>query len=247
MGAWGTALFSDDTTCDVRDAYRERLADGMEGTAATADMIAQWKVDSLDPVDDEAMLFWLALAATQWKVGRLEDGVRSKAIAIIDSGEDLKRWEESGTKALTQRRAVLQKLRDQLLSSQPAPKKVRVERAQVPPWSCGDFVSYRLRSGLLVILYVEGIFPNSVDCSFLDWVGDRLPDGETILGLAKRLRRPTDSHNRIVLYTMRKRGIPFDRLTVLNVKHAAPKTQQGALMWDWKDLDYHLEDCWQLK
>lgn len=246
MGAWGTALFSDDTTCSVRDAYRERLADGMDGIAATADLIAQWKVEALDPIDDDALLFWLALAATQWKVGRLEDGVRSKAITIIDSGEDLKRWEEAGTKAVTQRRAVLQKLRDQLLSSQPAPKKVRVERPQVPPWSCGDFVSYRLRSGALVILYVEDVLPNSVYCSFLDWVGDSLPDADTILGLPKR-GRPPYSHDQISLYTMRKRGIPFDRLNVLTVKHLAPKTRSGAVLWDWKDLDYHLEDCWQLK
>jgi len=104
-----------------------------------------------------------------------------------------------------------------------------------------------LRSGLLVILHVEDVLPDSVKCSFLDWVGDRLPDDGTLLGLPKRGHGPPYSHDRIFLYTMRKRGIPFDRLTVLTVKHPAPKTQLGGAAWDWKDLDYHLEADWQLK
>jgi ATP-dependent DNA ligase len=80
-----------------------------------------------------------------------------------------------------------------------------------------------------------------------DCVVGRLPDDDTLLGLPKRGHGPPYSHDRIFLYTMRKRGIPFDRLTVLTVKHPAPKTQLGGAAWDWKDLDYHLEADWQLK
>ena len=43
--------------------------------------------------EDEACVFWLALAATQSKLGRLIDLVRDRAIEIIDSGADLRRWE----------------------------------------------------------------------------------------------------------------------------------------------------------
>ena len=35
MAAWGTALFSDDTACDVRDAYVDLLGDGLSGPEAT--------------------------------------------------------------------------------------------------------------------------------------------------------------------------------------------------------------------
>lgn len=246
MGAWGPAIFSDDTACDVRDSYRERISDGKDGTAATTEMLEQWKIDSLAADDDDVLVFWLALAATQWKVGRLEDRVRNKAIEVIDSGKDLGRWKEVGQ--VDKRAAVLRKLKEQLLSPQPAPKNVRVEKPQVPPWSCGDYVSYRLNSGDLVILYVQGVFGQSLWVSLLDWVGSDPPDNDTILGLSKRV--PVRSHrtSEFGLYTMKKRGIPFARLSLLEVKHPNPKPHPGTgLIFDWGEMDYHLKDSWGLE
>lgn len=249
MGAWGTALFSDDVTCDVRDAYRERIAAGMDGPAATDDLLKQWKVDSCAPIDDDVILFWLALAATQWKVGRLEDRVQARALEIIDSGEDLKRWEAQGPKPLAKRLAVLQQLKQQLQSPQPPAKKVRVERLQVPAWSCGDYVTYRLKSGRNIILYVEGVIPeNNISCSVLDWVGDILPDDVTILGLSKRISGPLPTETRFSLFTMKKRGIPYDRLTLLSVKNPLAKNYTGGgYAYQWESFDYHLDDNWGLQ
>ncbi|ACZ90620.1 hypothetical protein [Streptosporangium roseum] len=34
MSAWGVALFSDDTACDVRDTYRELIEDGVDDEEA---------------------------------------------------------------------------------------------------------------------------------------------------------------------------------------------------------------------
>ena len=71
MGAWETAVFSDDTACDVRDNYVDLIGDGLSGVEATKKLLREWTGSLDDP--DEGPVFWLALAATQWKNGRLED------------------------------------------------------------------------------------------------------------------------------------------------------------------------------
>ena len=84
MGAWGPALFSDDTATDGRDDYRDHVGDGLSGSAATDRLLSEWRSTLSDP--DEGPVFWLALAATQWKCGRLEPRVLEKALEVISTG-----------------------------------------------------------------------------------------------------------------------------------------------------------------
>jgi hypothetical protein len=91
MGTWGTAVFSDDTACDVRGSYVDFLGDGLSGPEATKKLLGEWSKSLEDP--DEAPVFWLALAATQWKHGRLEPHVLQQALNAIDGGSDLARWD----------------------------------------------------------------------------------------------------------------------------------------------------------
>src|SRR6516162_2497943 len=121
MGAWGPAIFSDDTASDVRGDYRDLVGDGLTGPEATDHMLKDWRSSVDDP--DDGPVFWLALAATQWTCGRLEERVKVKAIEIIDRGTDLDRWKHDA-KLLKQRQTVLLKLRAQLLSRQPPEKKI---------------------------------------------------------------------------------------------------------------------------
>src|SRR5579872_3425612 len=124
MGVSSTAIFGDDTACDVRDEYRELVANGSTGAAATKQLLREWKEIIED--EDDGPAFWLALAATQWACGRLEDRVKAKAVKIIEKGSSLARWAEGGdSKMLKQRQAVLAKLRAQLESPQPAAKTFR--------------------------------------------------------------------------------------------------------------------------
>lgn len=115
MGTSSTALFSDDIACDVRDEFVEQLSIGVSPADATQSIVRSWSV-AINDVDD-GPVFWMALAATQWKYGCLVHGIQSKAIEIIDRGLDLQRWEGA---ALGRRRAVLSSLKDKLLSPQPA-------------------------------------------------------------------------------------------------------------------------------
>ncbi|QNN52758.1 DUF4259 domain-containing protein [Nocardioides mesophilus] len=116
MGAWGPAIFSDDTAADVRGDYRELLEDQVSDEEATRRVIAEY--ERLD--QDEAHVLWLALAAAQHQVGRLDEDVKRRAVGVIDSEVGLELWAETGPKELAKRKAALSRLREQLTGPQPA-------------------------------------------------------------------------------------------------------------------------------
>ncbi len=188
MGAWGTAIFSDDTAADVRDDYRDLLGDGLEPAAATDALLERMKETVAD--SDEGPVFWLALALTQHKLGRLEERVQREALRVIDDGLGLDRWREAGPAELRRRQAALAKTRQILASPQPPPKKVRPRFRDRCEWTGGEFVGYQLTSGGWIVLHVVGTFTHQngegVVCQILDWRGDALPAPEDVVACGIR-------------------------------------------------------------
>lgn len=68
MGVWGTAIFSDDTACDIRDEYSALLISGISDEEAEEALLKGY--ESLNGTWDEPVV-WLALAFCEWKKGRL--------------------------------------------------------------------------------------------------------------------------------------------------------------------------------
>jgi hypothetical protein len=128
MGTWNSAIFGDDTACDVRDQFTELLSTGVSAAEATKALLASWAAALQDA--DDGPIFWLALAATQWKYGCLLPDVQAEAIQIIDSNAGLSRWE--GRAAGTRRRA-LATLRARLLSPQPSARRLRPRKTVIVP------------------------------------------------------------------------------------------------------------------
>src|SRR5438874_6594982 len=91
MGIFGAGIFADDDALDVRDDYKYFLADAQSDELATDAMAREYGASFDDPGATTA--FWLALAWTQWKIGRLDPRVRAVALRIVDEGLDLKNWE----------------------------------------------------------------------------------------------------------------------------------------------------------
>ncbi len=154
MGTWGTAIFSDDLAADIRDSFVDLVAEGLSPADATQRMVGELK--DILAAEDDAIVFWLALAATQWKLGRLLEDVRERAIQIIDSGEELRRWEGSYIK---QRQKHLAKLRAQLLTPPPTPRKIKPFPKSSTDLRVGDIVVFRLdehTSVLLCVLHLWG-------------------------------------------------------------------------------------------
>src|SRR3954452_16121241 len=82
MGAWGTGIFSDDEALDIRAAFRELIAAGRSPQDATAEILVAYEMAEPDGPDDCPA--WLALAVTQWKMGRVVDHVRDTALRAIE-------------------------------------------------------------------------------------------------------------------------------------------------------------------
>lgn len=128
MGTTSAALFSDDVACDVRDEFIEMFSTCVDATAVTKALIRSWS-DSIQDVED-GPIFWLALAATQWKYGCLGEEVRARALQVVDGDLDLKRWEGA---SVARRRTVLLSLREKLLSPQPAARRPPRRKPVVVP------------------------------------------------------------------------------------------------------------------
>src|SRR5690348_9253685 len=120
MGAWGVALFSDDLASDLRGEFRELAGEGLDPSECIERLCKAYASSLEDP--DESPVFWLALASTSWKLGRLTGRVQVEALRVIDSGEDLRRWDSP--KDRSKREALLLRLREEILSPQPALKPI---------------------------------------------------------------------------------------------------------------------------
>jgi len=180
MGAWGPALFSDDLACDVRDAYRELIEDGVEDDDAVARVVAQYGETLEDP--DEGPVFWMALAYTMSTVGRLTEAVGARALMAIERDLGLDRWRDD-PRLLRRRQAALAKVRTQLTGPQPPRRKLRPPVRHVTDLEPGDVLGYRARAA--VALYrVARISESRVSVSpilvRMDFSGHALPEPDRL-------------------------------------------------------------------
>jgi hypothetical protein len=187
MGAWGPGLWSDDTASDVRSTYRESLEDGASDEEARAAVLDDFAPDLGD--EDARGVVWLALAAVQSSLGRLDDATRQMALAVIASGEDLSKWSHRPGVA-KKRECVLLKLADQLQGPQPARKKVRRPSRPQTSLSPGDVVGYAAPSGRWYLLEVLALSNSRYFVApyvrLLDYAGLEIPSGDTMIKLGHR-------------------------------------------------------------
>jgi hypothetical protein len=244
MGAWGPAIFSDDTASDVRGDYRDLVGDGLTGPEATDRMLKDWR-SSVDDADD-GPVFWLALAATQWKCGRLEERVKVKAIEIIDQGTNLERWKHD-PKLLKQRQTVLVKLRAQLLSRQPPEKKIPKRYRNRCDWDIGELLSYRLLSEKLILLRVIGQHTDKGGTApvfeILDWIGDAVPSNDVIRQLDVKKGK---LGRQIMVGRLTEKEFPEDRVCRLGMKLPPTQDVGGFMVSLWRFFDRQLQELFGL-
>ncbi len=243
MGAWGPALFSDDTACDVRDSYVELIGDGLTGPEATKSLLSKWAKSLQDP--DESPVFWLALAAIQWKCGRLESQVLQQALDVIDRGSDLARW-KPGSKDLQKRKTVLEKLRGQLTSPQPPEKRIYKRYRDTNEWQVGDLIAYRMLSGRFVILRTIGHHTDKGGtgpiCELLDWSGEQLPESFSSFDILK-----SRGASQFLIGRTSARERPDHRLQVLGVNMTPAQKPAGFTVTLWRWLDKTLKERFGLE
>ena len=253
MGTWGPGIFSDDFACDLRDQSRDALADGRSLSQAVADMERAYRVEVDDP--DQAPVFWLALAATAWKLGRMDAALQARALAVIAAGAELHLWEGAER---AKRQKVLTALAVQLSSAQAPAVKLRKRRVAETTWQVGDVVALRLASGRWTLLHVVGYFTDRggrfPQCEVLDWLGDwpAVPDraAQRLINRAPVLPPldsacpleftlagvPTKAEPRLILTGLRRLARPSlaDRVMGLFTR---PTPKRGRPFVLWQHLD----------
>jgi hypothetical protein len=165
MGTWGVGVFSNDDALDIRGDFRDLIAVGYSAEDATSVLIESMTTGEHDALEGE---HWIALAMTQWRLGRLAEAVREHALAAIaaeiEDGHSV--WDEKDRRP---RARALSKVRDTLLSPQREPPKVRAERRARTPFAPGDIVRYTCSNGREVAMWAtenkrhEGVAPELVD------------------------------------------------------------------------------------
>lgn len=139
MGTWGTAIFSDDYTSDIKKEYQTLLAFGISKEEALNKTMTYFNVSSKS--DD--CRFWFAITSIQLKYKCLDKYVADITIDLINKGGDVEEWEEEDR---NKRQIVLEKLKQQILTYVPNDLKVKIPKPKVNKanWKVGDILSYRL-------------------------------------------------------------------------------------------------------
>lgn len=250
MGAWGTGIFQDDTASDIRDDYRDHVGSGMSGPEATARILQSYASSLADP--GEAGVVWLALAATQWRCGRLEPKILEKALAVIHSGSDLARWKAASNADYLKRRAALEKLRAQLTSPQPEAKKMRRRVLAECDWQVGELISYRLPSGTLIVFRMIGVHADhdgrSPTFEILDWSGETAPSLDAFRSMPIRKGKDQFGGTITRLLVVGTKTKFKDRMERLEMTLPPEQTKVvPAAVLAWKDLDGKLGEWFDLR
>lgn len=143
MGTWGTALYANDTSCDVRDTYMKLLQEQLSNEEAYEKTLDEYR-EYIG--DEEEPLFWYALAETQWRLGRLMPEVKEIALDWINKKGGIQLWAESKNKGIGWENT-LQKLKTKLESPMPPEKVIKKPEEFIRnPWNIGDLYAYQFHS-----------------------------------------------------------------------------------------------------
>lgn len=154
MGSWGTGISSNDIFEDTKDEFFELYNEGHEPKDISKRLIGS----NQEIVNDyeEANNFWFALALCQWECKSLEPKILERITQIIESGTDIKLWEELGTEKseLTKRKKVLEKFLEKLNSEKKNPKRRKKKIYRDSIFKKGDCLSVLLSNGLFGAAFV---------------------------------------------------------------------------------------------
>lgn len=147
MGTWGTAISSNDTYEDIFSEFMDLYDNGLEPSEISTRIINQ-NTDLIEDVEDKNN-FWFALAMAQWQCKSLDPDLLKRIKAIIESGEDIKIWEDLGAdkKEINKRKKVLDSFLDKLSQEKDKPRKRKRKVLRNSIFQKGDCLTFKLDNG----------------------------------------------------------------------------------------------------
>ncbi|MBM7661664.1 hypothetical protein JOC85_002467 [Bacillus mesophilus] len=122
MGAWGTGLWEDDFSCDIKDEWEELMDEGISPRKATRIILKSYQEelseyeDEEDRQPDESLLY-ISLACLQMRHKALTNSIKKKAIFLIEKGADLELWEDGDAEDYKERKKVLEEFKRKLVNT----------------------------------------------------------------------------------------------------------------------------------
>ena len=152
MGFWGTKLYQNDYTLDIRDAFVELIK--RKNIDETTAIIYN---DFYDDDPNYEPLFWYAISDVRKEYGFLDDITLQKVLEWIDRGGGINLWE---TKKQKENWIIeLSKLKAKLLDNTIPIKKIKKKEIfNHHPWEIGDWVAYKFNSDIAKRKGVYGKF-----------------------------------------------------------------------------------------
>lgn len=147
MGAWGTAISSNDTYADVYDEFFDHYDEGSSVLEISASLIEEFGETIND--EDDAHDFWFALAKAQWECKELQPELLSKIEDIVESKSNLEVWRrlDASEGDIRKRAIVLDKFLVKLRSEKKSPRKRKKKRIIQPPFEKGECLVFKLANG----------------------------------------------------------------------------------------------------
>lgn len=255
MGFWGASLYANDSTCDVRDTYLGFLEDQFSNEEAYKKTLEKCN-DYIG--SDEELLFWVALAETQWKVGRLTPDVKANALRWIEAEDNLCFLDDDANYKFGWNKT-LSNVKIKLDSPMRSEKKIT--KLELNPWMINDVYAYRFHRdeandnglfGKYMLIQKIGEFPYfergriHMQVHFIDCIFDELPCIEDI----RRYRiLPSDCLSfplmplamNICIYLTSNKQYPEKHLTHIgNIQCQSNLNINYKMPMSWLDIEYRL-------
>lgn len=147
MGAWGTAISSNDTYADIYGEFFDLYNDGLDVAEISKKLIA----DNQETISDKGDCnnFWFALAKAQWECKQLDKDIFDRVKKVIETGADLEVWRQldADEKDIKKRKVVLDKFLTNLQTERPKAKPRKKKIIRQPVFEKGDCLTFKLESG----------------------------------------------------------------------------------------------------
>jgi len=147
MGAWKTAISSNDTYADIYGEFFDLYNSGLDVAEISEKLIAdnQETINDLDDCNN----FWFALAKAQWECKQLNKDIFDRVKKVIETGADLAVWRklDADEKDIKKRKVVLDKFLTDLQTERPKAKSRKKKIIRQPVFEKGDCLTFKLENG----------------------------------------------------------------------------------------------------
>lgn len=151
-----TELYANDLAVEVKNYYIEQLQMGYDNAEATRLTLEQYS-ECFNSEDEDMTDYWLVMADTQWKLGRLDESIKKKAIEIIENDEDLIHYTYEEY-LYNERKEVLRYLLERLKSPQPESKKIKKLEFYICPWRVNDAYALQMKGKDAINAGIENLW-----------------------------------------------------------------------------------------